>query len=418
MWTLKVGGDERPLSGWGISGAVFSRASGGRDVLTLQTTEALSAAPQWTRRQTAELFWSGQRWLWGLFVEPRTRAGAGRQGRAYELEGASWFLRMLPMTQKWDTEEGEQDHGRVILFGGAQDTLERHLVQMVEHVIDAGGYLDHGSYGFGFTPPPEKVGNMMCSSLLQRLMGYMVAGAQWFDYTDGGPPIIHCTNYDSLPALTLSGGAAELEVGETWEQQPTQIIVSIKRQVRDKETGTVKTLVYQHSSPADAVPFGNFGTVLISLNFQEGMSAARVNALADYIWEGLGQVRWRGQLRYCGAAPHPGLRPGTKLNIVGRQPEWARMGALIQQTALDLFTLSTQVTFGPPQHLGPDDLAGLMRVWRSRVAATPGDIEEQATGESETFNMGDHSEEDKRQKGKGDEGKCCCGSAGGGTPGG
>ena len=420
MWTLKILGDERPLAGWGISAAVLTRVNAGRDLLQLTTTEALSTAPQWGRRKVLELFWSGRRWFWGLVVEPASFAKAGRQGRTYTVEGGSWFLRQLTMTQTWAGEGGPAEYGAMLLFARPGQSVVFHLYQMVALAISEGAYLTYGAYGPGLQPPPERVSNITALNLVQRCMKYMIGSASWFDYTTGGPLVFHCPSYARLRAVTLSAGIEEAEITAEWDRVPTQIIATVKKQtdipanaLPPGQTDGFRTSFYEYATLLRLFPFSAFGRVRVAIDWQEGMVPP--DALADYIWNIMGYARFRGKLTYRGATPHPDLRPGVRLNLTGYDPAWASMGALIQQTSLDLFSLATQLTFGPPTHLGPEDIGGLLQRWHRNIV-DPQEIAEQDSGVSEDVNygMGDNTKVSRRKK-KG--GGCCC-SSGGGTSGG
>lgn len=55
---------------------------------------------------------------------------------------------------------------------------------------------------------------------------------------------------------------------------------------------------------------------------------------------------------------------GTNLNISGGLAEWENMNAQIQQITYDLLEGTTELTFGPARHLGPDDFIERIRLNR------------------------------------------------------
>lgn len=56
---------------------------------------------------------------------------------------------------------------------------------------------------------------------------------------------------------------------------------------------------------------------------------------------------------------------GKKLNITGGRAEWATMNAVIQSVSWDVASGATTISFGPPDHLGPQDLIELQRMMRT-----------------------------------------------------
>jgi hypothetical protein len=59
---------------------------------------------------------------------------------------------------------------------------------------------------------------------------------------------------------------------------------------------------------------------------------------------------------------------GNVLNLTGGPEEWEAMNALIEQVTENLESGTTVLTFGPPEHLSPQDFIALLRVQRERKA--------------------------------------------------
>ena len=94
----------------------------------------------------------------------------------------------------------------------------------------------------------------------------------------------------------------------------------------------------------------------------EGVAAA--------LYASVSVLHYDGSLQLIGAAPSTAYRPGKKLNIANGRAEWASMNAIIQTCTLDAATGATTIVFGPPKHLGPDDMVSLLRRIRNRTLAT------------------------------------------------
>jgi hypothetical protein len=72
------------------------------------------------------------------------------------------------------------------------------------------------------------------------------------------------------------------------------------------------------------------------------------------------------------------LRPGLVVNLQGGLPEWETMRAMIQRTTANLDEGTTEVVYGPPRQLGPDDLVQILRANRFKTASSRGLV--RATG--------------------------------------
>jgi hypothetical protein len=71
---------------------------------------------------------------------------------------------------------------------------------------------------------------------------------------------------------------------------------------------------------------------------------------------------------------------GNALNLSGGRAEWESMAAPVQTVTEDVDAGRTEVGFGPPAHLSPQDLVELLRGTRRRNASSSGSGGERTTG--------------------------------------
>ena len=101
---------------------------------------------------------------------------------------------------------------------------------------------------------------------------------------------------------------------------------------------------------------------------QEGEAVP--TGLATQIWNAVKHLYYQGQIKYAGEGPPRLLSPGNRLNLSGGLAAWDSMNSAIQSVELAADTGSTTISFGPPEHLGPQDLVQLAQANRKRRATT------------------------------------------------
>lgn len=83
--------------------------------------------------------------------------------------------------------------------------------------------------------------------------------------------------------------------------------------------------------------------------------------LAEIAYNALKDLHYEGTLPLKEEEPLSTYRIGRVLNITNGRIEWGSMNALIQQVSVIVDTGETQITFGPPTHLGIPDMVELLR---------------------------------------------------------
>ena len=97
---------------------------------------------------------------------------------------------------------------------------------------------------------------------------------------------------------------------------------------------------------------------------QEGETVPR--GLAAQVFAAVKHLYYQGQIKFAGEDPPHVVSPGHRLNLDGGLPAWKKMDSSIQTVELAADTGSTTISFGPPEHLGPQDLVQLAQANRRR----------------------------------------------------
>lgn len=128
------------------------------------------------------------------------------------------------------------------------------------------------------------------------------------------------------------------------DQSVEEVLLSIDLTLTSAETG-----IYQHGSSTrpETIPTG----------------------LAAEIYAAVGRLYHEGTVTLVGEEPPSSVGLGDNLHLVGGPSAWSSMNAPVQSVAWDLATGSARISFGPPNHLGVQDLVARARANRLRGPA-------------------------------------------------
>lgn len=143
-------------------------------------------------------------------------------------------------------------------------------------------------------------------------------------------------------------------------------------------TGASQEIVLSQLDQAGPDPYG-FGALVVSIQLQGGSLSADPGAvntmpfeptpqgLALQIFNSRQQLSFEGSVTLKGQEIIPLGNPLARtLNIVGGDEDWTAMEGEIQTVSESMANGSTSLSLGPPNHLGPSDLAALLNASRFR----------------------------------------------------
>jgi hypothetical protein len=93
--------------------------------------------------------------------------------------------------------------------------------------------------------------------------------------------------------------------------------------------------------------------------------------IALYLYEAFGELAWEGRIVLVGDDVDSTVWLSRTARVLHGVPLWAAATMDIQQASDDLFNGRTELTVGPPTHLGPTDLLGLRRKGRTAPPTLP-----------------------------------------------
>lgn len=102
---------------------------------------------------------------------------------------------------------------------------------------------------------------------------------------------------------------------------------------------------------------------------QAGSQEPKPVGLAQALHSALSVLHWDGTVSTVEREAAASVRIGHVLNLTNGRTEWATMNAVVQNIEIDLMFGRTTIKFGPPEHLGPQDLVALLKPLRIRVSS-------------------------------------------------
>jgi hypothetical protein len=135
---------------------------------------------------------------------------------------------------------------------------------------------------------------------------------------------------------------------------------------------TTQTHAYKHATTN--MPSGDYQTIA-SIAYGDPQPVG----LAKFLYDALSILQYDGGLALTEQETSGLAVVGNVLNVLGGRPEWAAMNAMIQTVSEDVDAGITRIQFGPPAHLGPADLAELLRINRLRLRWTNTTVQNDGT---------------------------------------
>ena len=111
--------------------------------------------------------------------------------------------------------------------------------------------------------------------------------------------------------------------------------------------------------------------------FEGTLGEVQPTGLAEYFYNALHTVYWRGQVTLTAGEVATTQLLGSLINLTGGTGKYSAINALVTRVREDLEHGEIMVEVGPPAHLSPSELLDLLRIWRNRV---PGDFYGRKTG--------------------------------------
>ena len=192
-----------------------------------------------------------------------------------------------------------------------------------------------------------------------------VSDGSWVDADVDGD--VAKTSWPPKKGNTIPNCPNEIVEGELpdWLENHKVVTVTLSVKVSyETATETVTDMLVSHTMTMTSAATGTY-TKTLTENAGDSVPAG----LARKLYDSLNRLYYEGRYVRVDEDP-PGLgHPGEKFNISGANTAWASMDTPVQTVEWDVGRGRTTVEFGPPEHLGPQDLFQFMQANRRRNTA-------------------------------------------------
>lgn len=183
----------------------------------------------------------------------------------------------------------------------------------------------------------------------------------------------------SLPRELVDGVVMPWQVESS---EPDTITAEVSYRVRDAATDQITGPKVSSEKLSIRITATDAATGTYKRNSVSDGGEAIPQGLSAQIFSAVGTLHYEGSAVMVQEEVLGSIRPGMVMNLTGGMAAWLNMNALVQEIEEQIDSGTTSVRFGPPQHLGPQDLVELLRVNRLRIIRTRLDTRDTGKGGS------------------------------------
>ncbi|MBX4215884.1 hypothetical protein KW797_02970, partial [Candidatus Parcubacteria bacterium] len=275
---------------------------------------------------------------------------------------------------------------KVVLYSdpttGASITTGAQIQNVITAATTAGITVAPGTLPSFITVPFETVRELTMADAIRRCLQWTPDAVSWFDYSSG-VAVFNCQQRAFLTSTTLDLAEDPPIVEKFTVQKRDDLIpagvrfnyIGIKSCPPVTPAGCpapaagsliqVSTIT-QDDAGLVSVPGALIGTVDLA-QLTDTTTEAAPTGLAGQYYTSLVTPQYQGSVTTREQECAMTLHPGKLLNLASGHTSWASMNAVVQQVANMLLTGETEITFGPPSHLSPQDFVALIQLTRRRA---------------------------------------------------
>jgi hypothetical protein len=383
-WTLSAGGVTKSLVDWGIRDLRVTFKSLDVDEMRFNIpTPDVTAAEPFAYGEQLILWRNDVCWFSGWVSRLPSIATGASEKYGYIVSGPWWQLQRIIYQQwslYWNTAFNclvGQMTPRVVL---GQDPWGNKLSSdgQIFDICVFSQLKGSGMMGFGEIPSLapmilEECKDISCAEAIKRCLKWTPDASSWFDYSVEVPTMyiqqrpFNITTVLDLANKNLIKGTERIT--PRYDLRPTGVVFNYLTSVI-QSNGVQTYICTKDSAGAGDTEAGAIVACMELSGLGGGTPEAAPMGLASTFFNALyTYLYWEGAITTHEQDCTGQLRPGHSLNLLNGRPAWANMYTPIQVVTEDIDHGITEASFGPPEHLAPQDFFTLM-MWLRNLATT------------------------------------------------
>lgn len=366
-----------PIDELGIVDPVISLANQGTDWLRFSVSDrAIDDADLFAYNDAVVLAKDGVVVFRGRCKSAPHFGRALDEGHDYEIANFWADLERVDYRQDWiQYGGGLATKTRVVLgssYSGGSMSVGAVIKEVLYRTLDdfdvSFSYVSAELTALSMVPPWDERNGVKASEAIQIMLRWCPDCITWVDYSPS-VPVLHFTRRGSADALqyNCTDGSIVGEIPRIAARNDIKfngVVLYYERQNED----TVWNAVYEDRYPVDAP--NSLDTVLMTIPLGlNGEISSAPSGLAQALHSAISVLHYEGEIvlafdSECDLAQHP----GQVLNLTGGLAAWETMDAVVQVVEHNLDRAETTISFGPPEHLSPQDQIELLNGNRKRNA--------------------------------------------------
>jgi len=298
----------------------------------------------------------------GRVIEQPRQAGSSEVRRVVA-QGPWWWLANTVYQQEYRLSVVDDYRKRpgYRLFcdrDGNRITAAAQIEDVFTYVASIGGDLALGTNPTGPKPAPQQAANLTCAEAIERALRWTPDACTWWDYS-ASPPTMNVMPWTVAVSSVTTIAMTDPTLRAVEAVPRRDLLIPGVRLLFENVANASSVAPY----PVEQVaPAGFDGlqpqgiNLVIDLRGQTGVP----DALAQRYYDAFKVLQYSGRLVVQASEPDMSWHPGDAVRISGGLSEWSTMRAQVQSVSHDLLDGSTSLEFGPPDHLGLNDLVELL----------------------------------------------------------
>lgn len=296
-----------------------------------------------------------------VIEQPRMASGSER--RRAVIQGAWWWLANTVYQQEYRLSVVDEYRKRpgYRLFcdrDGNRISAAEQIEDVINYAASIGGEIALGTNPTGPKPAPQQAANLTCAEAIERALRWTPDACTWIDYSTT-PPELNVEPWSVSSASPRTVAMTDTKLRALTATPRRDLLIPGVRLLFENVANVSTASPYPTEQVA---PSGFTGlepqavNMVIDLRGQTGVPVG----LAERYYDAFKVLQYSGQVVLQDADVDLTWRPGNALQISGGLAAWSTMRAQVQEVAHDLVNGTTTVEFGPPDHLGVNDLVELL----------------------------------------------------------